>query len=223
MVTRPDSRFDFQINHDLPTTSQILVTRIHEHFSSSDANWIEKAIATVERAHAGQYRGDGSAYAVHPFRVALLVLDFEQSCTKEVLISCLLHDVVEDTDFTEEDISREFGSVVGDFVAAVTRYRPQNETPGLRRASKLAKWHSTMSASREIRVIKTFDYCDNLVSCKFIARDKPAFAKISRWLMEAQMFYLPLAERTNAEAARLIESELQYYLAAGHKIGDWLD
>jgi hypothetical protein len=80
-----------------------------------------------------------------------------------------------------------------------------------------------MAAPLNVRVIKTFDYCDNIISCKFIGPDKPAFAKIPRWLMEAQMFYLPLAERTNREAARLIETELQYYLAAGHKIGSWLD
>lgn len=223
MPVRPDSRFDFQVNHDLPTTSLFLMRQIHEHFTSTDAYWIEKGMAAVERAHAGQYRGDGSPYAIHPFRVALLALDFEQACTEESVVSCLLHDVVEDTEFTEEDIFREFGSVVGDLVAAVTRYRPRNETPAQRRDSKLAKWHQTMEAPRDIRVIKTFDYCDNLISCKFIAPDKPAFAKIPRWLMEAQMFYLPLAEKTNTEAARLIESELQYYLAAGHRIASWLD
>lgn len=222
MPLRPESRFDFQVNHDLPTTSLLLVRRIHEHFTSADAHWVERGMAAVERAHAGQYRGDGSPYAIHPFRVALLALDFEQSCTKESLVSCLLHDVVEDTELTEEDISREFGSVVGNLVTAVTRYRPQNETPAQRRDSKLAQWRQTMGAPRDVRVIKTFDYCDNLISCKFIAPHKPAFAKIPRWLMEAQMFYLPLAERTNIEAARLIESELQHYLAAGHRIGSWL-
>jgi GTP diphosphokinase / guanosine-3',5'-bis(diphosphate) 3'-diphosphatase len=223
MPIRPDSRFDFQVNYDLPTTSLILAKRIRERFTSSDAQWIERGMAAAEQAHAGQYRGDGSPYAIHPFRVALLALDYEQSCTKESLVSCFLHDVIEDTDLTEEAVSRQFGAVVGNLVAAVTRPRPPNETPAQRRDGKIAKWRETMAAPREVRVIKTFDCCDNIISCKFIAPDKPAFAKIPRWLMEAQMFYLPLAERTNTEAARLIETELQHYLAAGHKIGTWLD
>jgi GTP diphosphokinase / guanosine-3',5'-bis(diphosphate) 3'-diphosphatase len=222
MPTPPDSRFDFQVNHDLPATSLILVRRIRERFTRRDAHWLEDGMAAAERAHAGQYRGDGSPYAIHPFRVALLTLDYEQSCTKECLVSCFLHDVLEDTELTQEAVSRQFGSVVANLVAAVTRYRSWDETPVQRRDSKLAKWHETMGASRDVRVIKTFDYCDNLISCKFIAPDKPAFAKIPRWLMEAQLLYLPLAERTNTEAARLIEQELQHYLAAGHKIGSWL-
>lgn len=223
MPIRPDSRFDFQVNYDLPKTSLILIGRIREHFTSSDAHWIERGMAAAEQAHAGQYRGDRSPYAIHPFRVALLALDYEQSCTKESLVSCFLHDAIEDTDLTEEDVSRQFGSVVGNLVAAVTRYRPQNETPAQKRDGKIAKWHQTMAAPRDARVIKIFDYCDNIISCKFITPDKPAFAKIPRWLMEAQKYYLPLAERTNTEVARLIESELQHYLAAGFKIGDWLD
>jgi len=223
MSVRLDSPFDFQVNYDLPTISLMLKRRIHERFTSSDAHWIETGRLAAERAHAGQYRGDGSPYAIHPFRVGLLVLDYEQSCTKECLVSSFLHDVVEDTKLTELDVTRQFGSVVGNLVAAVTRGRPWNETPAQRRDSKLAKWHQTMEAPRDVRVIKTFDYCDNLISCKFITPDKPAFAKIPRWLMEAQMLYLPLAERTNTEAARLIENELQCYLAAGHKMGSWLD
>lgn len=180
-------------------------------------------MAAAERAHAGQYRGDGSPYAIHPFRVALLTLDYEQLCTKESLVSCFLHDTIEDTSLTEEDVSRQFGPVVGNLVAAVTRCRHQNETPAQKRDGKIANWHRIMAAPRDIRVIKTFDYCDNIISCKFIAPDKPAFTKIPRWLMEAQVLYLPLAEKTNTEAARLIESELQHYVAAGHEIGSWLD
>jgi (p)ppGpp synthase/HD superfamily hydrolase len=246
MPTPPDSRFDFHVNHDLPTTSLILVRRIRERFTRRDAHWLEDGMAAAERAHAGQYRGDGSPYAIHPFRVALLTLDYEQSCTKECLVSCLLHDVLEDTELTQEAVSRRFGSVVANLVAAVTRYSDvefalefgaESRPVALEDGSEVVVLVPvggdividdtgvlipTMGASRDVRVIKTFDYCDNLISCKFILPDKPAFAKIPRWLMEAQLLYLPLAERTNREAARLIDHELQRYLAAGHKVGSWL-
>jgi guanosine-3',5'-bis(diphosphate) 3'-pyrophosphohydrolase len=223
MAIGSDARFDFQSNYDLPATSRILLERIRKNFTSSDAHWIEAGMAVAERAHAEQYRGDGSPYAIHPFRVALLGLDYEESLTKESVVSCLLHDVIEDSDLTEEDVSRQFGPVVGNLVAALTRHRPPNETSAQKRDGKIAKWHQTMAAPRDVRVIKTFDYCDNIISCKFVAPDKPAFAKISRWLMETQMFYLPMAEITNKEAAQLLQSELQHYLAAGHKIGSWMD
>jgi GTP pyrophosphokinase/guanosine-3',5'-bis(diphosphate) 3'-pyrophosphohydrolase len=223
MGRRPASRFDFQVNYDLTTTSLILRERIRAHFPTSDADWVEKGMAATVAAHAGQYRGDGSPYAIHPFRVALLALDYEQSCSKESIVSCFLHDAIEDTDLTEEDISHQFGPAVGNLVAAVTRRRPQNETPAQKRDGKIANWHQLMAAPMGVRLIKTFDYCDNLVSCKFITADKPAFVKIPRWLMEAQTLYLPLAERTNPEAARLIERELNYYMAAGHTIGSWFD
>jgi GTP diphosphokinase / guanosine-3',5'-bis(diphosphate) 3'-diphosphatase len=129
MPISPDSRFDFQVNYDLPTTSLILTRRIREHFTNSDAQWIERGMAAAEGAHAGQYRGDGSPYAIHPFRVALLALDYEPSCTRESLVSCFLHDALEDTDLSEEEIAGQFGSVVANLVTAVTRRRPQNETP----------------------------------------------------------------------------------------------
>jgi guanosine-3',5'-bis(diphosphate) 3'-pyrophosphohydrolase len=223
MLMPSDRHFDFQVNYDLSTTSLILRRRIHEQFTSTDADWIEAGMATAERVHAGQLRGDGSPYPIHPFRVALLSLDYERSLAKESIIACLLHDTIEDTDLAEEDVARQFGSVVSNLVVAVTRPRDPGETPEQKRGGKIAHWQQIMDAPKDVRVIKTFDYCDNLISCKFIARNRPAFRKIPRWLMEAQSLYLPLAERTNSEAARLIESELEYYLASGHKIGSWID
>jgi GTP diphosphokinase / guanosine-3',5'-bis(diphosphate) 3'-diphosphatase len=223
MLMPSDRHFDFQVNYDLSTTSLILRRRIREQFTDTDADWIEVGMATAERAHAEQFRGDGSPYAIHPFRVALLSLDYERSLAKEIIIACLLHDTIEDTDLNEGDVARQFGSVVSNLVVAVTRPRDLSETPAQKRDGKIAHWQQIMDAPKDVRVIKTFDYCDNLISCKFIARNRPAFKKLPRWLMEAQLLYLPLAERTNSEAARLIESELGGYLAAGHKIGSWID
>lgn len=223
MPTSSDSPFDFQINYDLSTTSVILRRLIREQFTGSDAKWIEDGMATAERTHAGQLRGDGSPYAAHLFRVALLSLSYEKGLAKESVLACLLHDAIEDTDLTEAEIARDFGLVVSDLVLAVTRPRGPDETPDQKRDAKIAHWQKVMGAPRNVRVIKTFDYCDNLISCKFIAQERPAFKKIPRWLMEAKLLYLPLAEKTNLEAARLIESELQYYMIAGYRVGTWLD
>jgi GTP pyrophosphokinase len=191
-------------------------------FSAGDARRIEKGLTTAERVHRGQVRGDGSPYIVHPVRTALLALQYESGCAADIVIACLLHDALEDTSLREADVATEFGDVVARYVVAVTRYRAAGETPHERYAGKIAKWRQIMKADQEVRVIKTFDYCDNVISWKFIRPEMPAYKKIPRWLREAQEMYLPLARITNEHAARLMQSEVEYYLAIGHEFGDWL-
>lgn len=214
-------KLDFHVNFDLATGIEALRQRVFRRFKPDEANWIESGTNVGGLAHAGQCRGDGSPYFLHPVRVALLILEYEQHCSWDVVVASLLHDALEDTNLKVRAVSEEFGTKVADYVMAVTRFRPADETWEQRRDGKIAKWHQIMNASREVRVIKTFDYCDNTISWRFITADKPAFRKISRWLFEAKTLYLPLAEETNVDAARLIENELQYYTSIGHKIGGW--
>ena len=214
--------FDFHVNFDLATAAEELQRCISHRFDRPAANWIESGLAVAQRVHAGQSRGDGSPYVVHPVRVALLVLKYERRCSGELVVACLLHDALEDTDVKEKEIQTQFGPLVAQYVSAVTRLRPVAETPEQRRDGKISKWNHIMNARREVRVIKTFDYCDNVISWRFIAPGRPAFRKIPRWLFEAKTLYLPLAEVTNSDAARLLQSEIEYYISVGHKIGDWL-
>lgn len=96
------------------------------------------------------------------------------------------------------------------------------ETPKQRFESKLAHWRRILGSCREVRSIKTFDYCDNMITWKFVKPEMLGYKKIPRWLREAQELYLPLARITNPEAVRLIENEIKGYLSAGHQIGDHL-
>ena len=216
-----DPAFSFQVNHDSATTSKEFQSRVHLVFPPSEVSRVAKALDIAKEAHCRQLRSDGGPYIVHPMRTALLALRYDSLCTPDVTIACLLHDTLEDTELTETEVLHEFGEVVTEFVVAVTRYRPPTETAQERFESKIANWKKICVARREVRSIKTFDYCDNVITWKFIKPDMPGYKKIPRWLREARELYLPLARTTNPEAAHIIENEVEGYLAAGHKIGDW--
>lgn len=80
---------------------------------------IEKAYNIANNAHKGQLRKSGEPYIIHPLCVALILADLELD--KETIVGGLLHDVVEDTIMTEEDITREFSAEIALIVSGVTK------------------------------------------------------------------------------------------------------
>ncbi|MFM9873225.1 MAG: HD domain-containing protein [Fimbriimonadaceae bacterium] len=93
----------------------------------SDLVLVEKALGFCVNAHQGQFR-DGEAavpYACHPVEVMLTLRHFAGVTDETVLTAALLHDTVEDTEVSSEDIRREFGDAVADLVAEVTRVEPE--------------------------------------------------------------------------------------------------
>lgn len=213
--------YDFQINYSEAYTRGYFEYVIAKTFTKNDNLKIITSLRLAAHYHKNQVRSDGSRYIAHPIRVALLLLKHEQAVTSNLIIAALLHDALEDTDFTELEIILNFGEAVLTYVKGATRYREGLETPNDRKTGKTEKWKQTMKASWEIRVIKTFDYLDNIISMKFIKPDMPHYGKISRWLMEAQTMYVPLAEITNKQAHKLLLQEINYYLGKGFQTGDW--
>lgn len=113
-------------------------------------NIFEKAVAFAARAHAGQTRkGDGIPYIVHPFIVASMLR--EQGCSLNAIIAGLLHDTIEDTDVSIDDIQRTFGTAVAGIVAACTE------------PDKTAPWEERKEHS--IQVIKTASLDAKYVAC----------------------------------------------------------
>lgn len=213
--------YNFQINHDLDLTEAYLQGILASSYTASEVERIKSGLQVATHSHLGQLRSDGSAYITHPMRVALLLHKYEKRTTADMFIAALLHDALEDTELTEDEIKRSFDEPVLTYVRGLTRYRPEEETAEIRKQGKIDKWQKTMQSNHEIRAIKTFDYLDNVISMKFISRDRPHFQKIPRWLMETQTMYLLLAKATNAEAYNLMRLELDYYISKGFQIGDW--
>jgi GTP pyrophosphokinase len=101
-VERPvDTPADFTSPEEL---YQDLIEEIKRYHPSSDMSDIEKAYKTAYKAHEGQKRKSGEPYIIHPLCVAIILAELELD--KETIIAGLLHDVVEDTVMTSEDVAR---------------------------------------------------------------------------------------------------------------------
>ena len=98
---------------------QNLIEGIKKYHPSTDLSAIERAYKIAYEAHDGQMRKSGEPYIIHPLCVAIILSQLELD--KETIIAGLLHDVVEDTVMTYEDIVKEFGEEVALLVDGVTK------------------------------------------------------------------------------------------------------
>ena len=106
---------------------QRLIEHVQKYHPSDDTSMIEKAYAIASEAHNGQLRKSGEPYIIHPLNVAIILADLELD--KETIVAGLLHDVVEDTVMTEDDLKREFGEEVALLVDGVTKLEKLPLTP----------------------------------------------------------------------------------------------
>ena len=86
-----------------------LIVRVRKYHPSTDISLIEKAYQIASDAHKGQARKSGEPYIIHPLCVAIVLADLELD--KETIVAGLLHDVVEDTVMTDEEIREQFGEI----------------------------------------------------------------------------------------------------------------
>ena len=96
-----------------------VIDRVRKYHPSDDISLIEKGYEVARKAHEGQKRKSGEPYIIHPLYVALILAD--QELDKETITAGLLHDVVEDTIMTREEIEEQFGSDVALLVDGVTK------------------------------------------------------------------------------------------------------
>ena len=96
-----------------------LIERVRRYHPSDDISLIEKAYIAAKKAHEGQKRVSGEPYITHPISVAIILADLEMD--QETIAAGLLHDVVEDTVMTNEELEEQFGSEVALLVDGVTK------------------------------------------------------------------------------------------------------
>ena len=96
-----------------------LLASIRRYHPSDDLTLIEKAYALAKEAHGTQYRKSGEPYIIHPICVAIILAELELD--KESIVAGLLHDVIEDTEYTYEDISNMFSPEIALLVDGVTK------------------------------------------------------------------------------------------------------
>ena len=168
----------------------ILIARIRKYHPSTDVSLIEKAYKLAVEAHGDQRRKSGEPYIIHPLWVAIILADLEMD--KETIAAGMLHDVVEDTKFTEEDIRKEFGAEVALLVDGVTKLgRLSYSSDKLEvQAENLRKMFLAMAKDIRVIIIKLADRLHNMRTLQFMTP-----AKQKEKAKETMDIYAPIAQR----------------------------
>lgn len=174
-----------------------LITRVQKYHPSDDITMIEKAYNTAREAHKDQLRKSGEPYIIHPLCVAIILADLELD--KETIAAGLLHDVVEDTILTKDEIEEQFGSDVALLVDGVTKlqslqlpadYKDKTAEQLEMQAENLRKMFLAMA--KDIRVI-LIKLADRLHNMRTLAHMPPQ--KQHRIAQETLDIYSPIAGR----------------------------
>ncbi|SHN78890.1 RelA/SpoT family protein [Desulfitobacterium chlororespirans] len=165
-----------------------LMEKLHKA-SPEGIKLVEKAYSFAEEAHRGQLRNSGEEYIQHPLEVAKILLELEMD--EATIAAAFLHDVVEDTHYTNEDIEREFGSQVAILVDGVTKlgrieYKSKEEL----QVENLRKMFLAMARDIRVILIKLADRLHNMRTLKFHSEKKQ-----KEIALETLEIFAPLANR----------------------------
>lgn len=168
----------------------MLIARIRKYHPSTDVSMIKRAYVLAQEAHGDQCRKSGEPYIVHPLWVAIILADLEMD--KETIAAGILHDVVEDTQISEEEIRRDFGDDVALLVDGVTKLgRLSYSSDKLDvQAENLRKMFLAMAKDIRVIIIKLADRLHNLRTLQFM---KPV--KQKEKARETMDIYAPIAQR----------------------------
>ena len=163
--------------------------KIKENYSFSEEEKLYKAYTYAQTAHAGQKRASGEPYFIHPCAVANILMDL--GLDEATIAAALLHDVIEDTPATAEDIQREFGSEVLGLVDGVTKlekivFKSQEDAD----AENFRKIFVAMAKDVRVIIIKLADRLHNMRSLNFLSHERQ-----QRMASETLEIYAPLAGR----------------------------
>ena len=197
---------------------------IMKHMPNADMALIDKAVAYANVKHKFQKRKDGSPYIIHPLAVAEVVA--EMGLDMDAILGALLHDCIEDTDASHEDIEKIFGATVAELVEGVTKLTRANfSTSEQAQMENLRKMFMAMSKDIRVVLIKIADRLHNMRTMQY---QSPAKQIIK--CRETMDIYAPLAHRLGMQKIKweLEDTSLRYlapqeyeeitsYLSAHHE------
>ena len=158
-------------------------------YHSGDLSVVEKAYRYAEEKHSGQMRKSGEPYFIHPVRVAHTIASLELD--PKSVCAALLHDVVEDTEVTLEEISAEFGETIAMLVDGVTKLgKIPTHSKEEQQIENLRKMFFAMTKDIRVIVVKLADRLHNMQTLRFMTEEKQRM--IARETLEV---YAPLAHR----------------------------
>ena len=166
-----------------------LVERVLSYDPKAREDLINKAYVFAVRAHGSQKRASGDPYFSHPVEVAGILTDYRLDT--ETIVTALLHDTIEDTLATSEEIEREFGPQVAQLVDGVTKLsKMELKSDQTQQAENFRKLLLAMSDDIRVLVVKLADRLHNMRTIRYL---KPE--KAQRIALETREIYAPLAER----------------------------
>jgi GTP diphosphokinase / guanosine-3',5'-bis(diphosphate) 3'-diphosphatase len=178
-----------------------LIARLTPQLDEQQVAHVHRAYEVAQAAHSGQTRDEGTPYIVHPVRVAVSLVDELSLYSPTLVCSALLHDVIEDSDITRDDVGQMFGEQIAEIVWLLTKLED------VRLSEYLARIEA--AAHTGAPIVKLCDRLDNLRSIVH----SPRLEKKRRLIRTTEELYLPLAARTN----RYLHDELLRWLEAARK------
>lgn len=184
---------DFEIPSDFTSPENLyekLIATIKSYHASTDISMIEKAYKVAFKAHKDQYRKSGEPYIIHPICVAIILAELELD--KESIVAGLLHDLVEDTDYTLEEVAKEFGDEVALLVDGITKLTKLNYSKDKveLQAENLRKMFLAMAKDIRVILVKLADRLHNMRTLKYMKPEKQ-----KEKARETMDIYAPIAQR----------------------------
>ena len=179
---------------------------IKKHLPGADMALIDRAVDYANRKHKVQKRKDGSPYIIHPLAVAQIVAEMGLDC--DAILGALLHDCIEDTDASHEDIEKIFGPTVAELVEGVTKLTRANFSSSEQaQMENLRKMFMAMSKDIRVVLIKIADRLHNMRTMQYQTPEK----QIQK-CRETMDVYAPLAHRLGMQKIKweLEDTSLRY-------------
>ncbi|MGN6126834.1 MAG: HD domain-containing protein, partial [Humibacter sp.] len=179
-----------------------LLRTVRMHHPKADLALIERAYTVAERAHAGQTRRSGEPYITHPVAVAQILADL--GIGSKAIAAALLHDTVEDTDYSLDELRADFGDEIGMLVDGVTKLDKVKYGESAQ-AETVRKMIVAMSKDIRVLIIKLADRLHNARTWGFV----PA-SSATRKATETLEIYAPLAHRLGIQAIKWELEDLSF-------------
>lgn len=190
---------------------------IHTYLTDDECNQVLKAFKLADKAHEGQLRASGEPYIMHPLAVAGILAHLQ--IDHITLMAALMHDVVEDTSYSKEDLEKMFGSEVAFLVDGVTKLNQfQYETKEDRQMENYRKMILAMAKDVRVVVIKLGDRLHNMRTLKHMRSDKQ-----KRIAKETLEIFAPLAHRLGIFNVKWELEDLSFRYLEPEKYYDLVD